>query len=262
MDREGMDPDHLNLNSPGLARRSMLISLCAFATAGCGRAGEPDVAVAPPIDDLVSPMPAAGTPPDKIVTMLGDSITAGYGLPAADALPAQLEKTLKAMGLAVRVRAAGVSGDTSAGGLVRVDSSVQADTDLCIVALGGNDMLQGIDPLAVRANLRSIIDKLQARDIPVLLAGMKAPPQYGRYATDFDRIFTDLAREDNVPAYPFLLNGVALDRRYNQADGIHPNAEGVKVIVTGLAPTVAKLLAPSPVTIPRGNSGALVNDRG
>jgi acyl-CoA thioesterase-1 len=220
----------------------MLMGVCALAMAGCGQAAgskEPD---GTPADAAKPVAPMVDDAPQKIVTMLGDSITAGYGLSAADALPAQLEKALRVMGLAVRVRAAGVSGDTSGGGLARVDFSVQDDTDLCIVALGGNDMLQGIDPATVRTNLQSIIDKLQARHIPVLLAGMKAPPQYGNYAPEFDRVFTDLAREDDIAAYPFLLNGVALDRRYNQADGIHPNAEGVKVIVAGLAPVVAKIL--------------------
>ncbi|RYG09812.1 MAG: arylesterase, partial [Caulobacteraceae bacterium] len=110
----------------------------------------------------------------RIITMLGDSITAGYGLAAADALPAQLEIALQALGLSVRVRSAGVSGDTTAGGLARVDFSVQDDTDLCIVALGGNDMLQGVDPSATRHNLDQIIRRLKARDIPILLAGMRA----------------------------------------------------------------------------------------
>ncbi|VXB54302.1 Arylesterase precursor [Brevundimonas sp. G8] len=181
--------------------------------------------------------------PEKIVTLLGDSITAGFGLPAAEALPVQLEEALRAKGLRVRVRGAGVSGDTTGGGLARVGYSVQDDTDLCIVALGGNDMLQGVDPKTVRANLEAIIASLKARDIPVLLAGMRAPPQYGAYAAEFDRIFADLARQDDVPAYPFLLEGVALDRRYNQPDGIHPNAQGVRIIADGLAPVVAAALS-------------------
>lgn len=235
-----MNPDQSHPNSRSLARRSILIGVCALAMTGCGRPEEE-------ADKTTAPAPAAppAGPPERIVTLLGDSITAGLGLPAADALPAQLEAALKAMGLAVRVRAAGVSGDTTAGGLARVDFSVQDDTDLCIVALGGNDMLQGLEPATVRANLQAILDKLKARHIPVLLAGMKAPPQYGAYASDFDKVFTDLAKEDDVAAYPFLLNGVALDRRYNQADGIHPNAQGVKIIVAGLAPVVAKALAAS-----------------
>ncbi len=190
-----------------------------------------------------SPAAASSDAPEKIVTLLGDSITAGFGLPSAEALPVRLEEALRAKGLRVRVRGAGVSGDTTGGGLARVGYSVQDDTDLCIVALGGNDMLQGVDPATVRANLQAIIESLKARDIPVLLAGMKAPPQYGAYAAEFDRIFVDLARKDDVAAYPFLLEGVALDRRYNQPDGIHPNAQGVRIIAEGLAPVVATTLS-------------------
>lgn len=190
-----------------------------------------------------SPAAATSGAPEKIVTLLGDSITAGFGLPSAEALPVRLEEALRAKELNVRVRGAGVSGDTTGGGLARVGYSVQDDTDLCIVALGGNDMLQGVDPKTVRANLEAIIASLKARDIPVLLAGMRAPPQYGAYAAEFDRIFADLARQDDVPAYPFLLEGVALDRRYNQPDGIHPNAQGVRIIADGLAPVVAAALS-------------------
>ena len=237
-----MNPDDIKPNSQGLARRSILIGVGALMMTGCGQQADFKERVVEPADP--APPPARMTPsaPQKVVTMLGDSITAGYGLTAAAALPAQLEGALKAEGLSVQVRAAGVSGDTSAGGLSRVDFSVEDDTDLCIVALGGNDMLQGIDPATLRTNLQSIIDKLKARHIPVLLAGMLAPPQYGSYAADFDRVFVDLAKEDDVAAYPFLLKGVALDRRYNQADGIHPNAAGVKIIAAGLAPVVAKAL--------------------
>ncbi|CAN5253185.1 hypothetical protein BH10PSE1_BH10PSE1_22640 [soil metagenome] len=238
-----MNPPDPDLDPRDLARRSTLIGLGAFAVAGCGPREGSDAPTAPAATHP-GPVPAgAGTVPERVVTMLGDSITAGYGLAAADALPAQLETRLKAMGVPVRVRAAGVSGDTSAGGLARVDFSVENDTDLCIVALGGNDMLQGVDPATVRANLQAIIDRLNARHIPVLLAGMKAPPQYGRYAAEFDKVFADLAREDDIVAYPFLLNGVALDRRLNQADGIHPNPAGVKIIAAGLAPVVAQALA-------------------
>ena len=235
---DAMNPDDDTLAARGLARRSILIGAGALVVAGCGRSDEEtDGATAPVMPPPAPPAPA------KIVTVLGDSITAGFGLPAADALPAQLEKALSASGLSVRVRAAGVSGDTTAGGLARVDFSVQDDTDLCVLALGGNDMLQGVNPSTVRANLQAIIDRLKARHIRVLLAGMRAPPQYGSYAADFDRVFTDLSKEDDVTAYPFLLQGVALDDRYNQAGGIHPNAAGVKIIVAGLAPVVTAALS-------------------
>lgn len=228
---------------PPIPRRTLLTGGLGLVLAGCSPAkddapGSPDTpsASAPP-----TTVPAGA--PEKIVTLLGDSITVGFGLPSAEALPVRLEEALRAKGLSVRVRGAGVSGDTTGGGLARVGYSVQDDTDLCIVALGGNDMLQGVDPKAVRANLEAIVASLKARDIPVLLAGMRAPPQYGAYAAEFDRIFEDLARQDDVPAYPFLLEGVALDRRYNQPDGIHPNAEGVRIIADGLAPVVAAALS-------------------
>ena len=223
-----------------LRRRAVLTGGVGFVLTGC----VPSKDDAKQKDQQDTPVLTQASPPsDKIVTVLGDSITAGYGLPSSEALPVRLEEALRARGLAVRVRGAGVSGDTTGGGLARLAYSVQDDTDLCIVALGGNDMLQGIDPATVRGNLQAIIEGLKARNIPVLLAGMKAPAQYGAYAAEFDRIFVDLARQENVPAYPFLLEGVALDRRYNQADGIHPNAAGARIIAQGLAPVVASELA-------------------
>jgi acyl-CoA thioesterase-1 len=180
----------------------------------------------------------------KIVTVLGDSITAGFGLGAADALPAQLALALKAAGVSAQVRGAGVSGDTTADGLARVDFSVQPDTDLCLVALGANDLLQGVDPRVVQANLTAIVRQLKARRIGVLIAGMRAPANLGTaYARAFDATFPAVARAEHVGLYPFLLDGVALDGRLNQGDGIHPNAAGVKVIVGRLAPAVARALA-------------------
>lgn len=179
-----------------------------------------------------------------IITILGDSITAGYGLPGKAALPNQLHEALTLMGIPNLVRAAGVSGDTSAGGLGRVDFSVQKDTDLAIVALGGNDLLQGLDPKDTRANLDGIIKRLKARKIPVLLTGILAPSEVGGgYARDFNATFVSLSKIHNVPLYPNLIEGVARKRELNQPDGIHPNAIGVKVITAKLAPVVAKALA-------------------
>ena len=180
-----------------------------------------------------------------MVTVLGDSITAGYGLSASQALPVQLESVLRAQGLPVRVRGAGVSGDTTGGGLARVDFSVQPDSDVVVVALGGNDLLQGIDPARTRANLDAIIGRLKARGHTVVLAGMQAPPQLGAYAAEFNALYPALARQHDVPLYPFLLQGVALMRQYNQQDGIHPNAEGARIIAAGLAPTVAQAVRAS-----------------
>ena len=188
--------------------------------------------------------PAFAADKPRIITMLGDSITAGYGLPARDALPARLEAGLAKLAPGARVRAAGVSGDTSAGGAARVDFSVQGDTAVCVVALGGNDLLQGLDPRQTRANLDRIIRRLQARRITVVLAGLTAPNAIGRgYARDFGAVFPALAKQYGVALYPNLLEGVAGNTRLNQRDGIHPNAAGVTIIAARLAPVVARALA-------------------
>lgn len=187
--------------------------------------------------------PAVAARP-RVVTVLGDSITAGFGLPAAQAVPAQLQLALRKLGLAVQVRAAGVSGDTTAGGLARVDFSVRKDTDLAVVALGANDLLQGQDPKRTRANLDGIIRRLKARRIGVVLTGISAPIEIGGgYARDFNAIFPGLARTHGVPLYPNLLDGVARRPALNQPDGIHPNARGAQIIAARLAPVVAKALA-------------------
>ena len=178
-----------------------------------------------------------------VVTLLGDSITAGYGLPAAAALPARLQRALAKLGVVADVRGAGVSGDTSADGLARVDFSVQRDTTVCIVALGGNDLLQGVDPGSTQANLQAIVRRLEARHITVVLAGLTAPRAIGAgYAKDFDAVFPAVARNTRVALYPDLLAGVARNPMLNQADGIHPNAAGVDIIAAGLAATVARNL--------------------
>jgi acyl-CoA thioesterase-1 len=188
-----------------------------------------------------APALAAGP---KVVTMLGDSITAGYGLPARAALPNQLHVALQKLGVANVVRAAGVSGDTSAGGLARVDFSVQKDTDLAVVALGANDVMQGQDPKRTRANLEGIVKRLQARGIAVVLAGIAAPVEIGGgYARDFNAVFPAVARARGVTLYPNLIAGVARNPALNQADGIHPNARGAAIIAARLAPVVAKALA-------------------
>ena len=192
---------------------------------------------------LAAPGIAVAQPKPRIVTLLGDSITAGLGLPSRAALPTALEAEINRLGGRARVRGAGVSGDTSAAGLARVDFSVQADTAVCVVALGGNDLLQGLDPKRTSANLDRLVAKLKARRIKVVLAGMRPPPALGRsYARDFAAIFPTLARKHGATLYPDLLAGVAGVPRLNQRDGIHPNAEGVKIIARGLAPTVLRAL--------------------
>jgi len=192
---------------------------------------------------LAAPGVALAQPKPRIVTLLGDSITAGLGLPSRSALPFVLETELNRLGGQARVRGAGVSGDTSAAGLARVDFSVQADTTVCVVALGGNDLLQGLDPRRTSQNLDRIVARLKARRIKVVLAGMRPPPALGRsYARDFAAIFPTLARKHGAVLYPDLLAGVAGVPRLNQRDGIHPNTEGVKIIARGLAPTVVRAL--------------------
>jgi acyl-CoA thioesterase-1 len=183
----------------------------------------------------------------KVVTVLGDSITAGLGLPAQAALPAQLHLALERLGVPNVVRGAGVSGDTSAGGAARMDFSIQPDTSVVVVALGGNDLLQGLDPRTTRANLNRILTRLKQRHMGVVLVGLRAPPELGRgYARDFDAVYASLAKAHGVALYPDLLAGVGRNRALNQSDGIHPNAKGAAIIARGLAPVVAKVLATRP----------------
>ena len=177
------------------------------------------------------------------IVMLGDSLTAGYGLPPGQALPARLEAALKSRGHEVVIDNAGVSGDTASGGLARLDWSVAADTQGVIVALGANDMLRGLDPKVTREALTGIVEALKGRKLPVLLTGLVAPRNYGPdYQRTFDAIFPDLARAHDLVYYPFLLDGVALDPSLNQPDGIHPNERGVAVMVQRMLPSVEALL--------------------
>jgi acyl-CoA thioesterase I len=182
-----------------------------------------------------------------VVTILGDSITAGLGLPGRDALPNQLHLALEKLGVANIVRGAGVSGDTTANGLGRMDFSIRQDSALVVIALGGNDLLQGLDPKATRSNLDQIIRRLKERRRAVVLAGIKAPPEIGRgYAADFNAVFPALAAEHHVALYPDLLAGVERNPALNQGDGIHPNAKGVQIIAARLAPMVAKVMREQP----------------
>ncbi len=180
--------------------------------------------------------------PVKIV-VLGDSLSAGLGLPAAAAFPERLQKTLESKGIAVDIRNAGVSGDTSSGGRDRLDWSVPEGTQGVILELGANDALRGTDPAITRSALSDILTRLKARGIAVLLCGMVAPPNYGSdYSARFNAIYPELAKSFAVPLYPFFLQGVAADAKLNQADGMHPTAEGVDVIVENILPTVQAFL--------------------
>jgi acyl-CoA thioesterase-1 len=184
--------------------------------------------------------------PVKMV-VLGDSLSAGYGLPAAAAFPVRLQKALVAKGIKVDMINAGVSGDTASGGRERLDWSVPEGTEAVILELGANDALRGTDPAVTRSALSDIVTKLKARKIAVLLCGMVAPPNYGSdYAASFNAIYPDLAKSFGVPLYPFFLDGVAADAKLNQADGMHPTAEGVDVIVKNILPTVEAILGALP----------------
>lgn len=190
---------------------------------------------------VAAPLLAAAAP--ARILMLGDSITAGYGLAPEDALPRQLQDRLRKDGVDATVLDAGVSGDTTAGGRSRLAWSLADKPTHVIVALGGNDLLRAIDPKDTRANLDAILAELKRRNIPTMLVGMMAPANLGRaYAADFDPIYPELAKKYGARLYPFLLDGVALDAKLNQQDGIHPNAQGVRVIVDRLAPQVEMLI--------------------
>ena len=175
--------------------------------------------------------------------VLGDSLTSGYGLPSRDSLPARLEASLEALGLDVTVINAGVSGDTSAGGLARLEWALSGNPHAVIVALGANDALRALNPRLTRKNLDRLVGALGERGLPVLIAGMLAPRNLGAgYALRFDAIYPELAVRHDALLYPFLLDGVAGVAVLNQADGLHPNAAGVKEIVARILPSVRCLL--------------------
>ncbi len=183
---------------------------------------------------------------DQTVRMVafGDSLVSGYGLPANDAFSAQLEAALQGKGLNVAVVNAGVSGDTSTGGLGRLDWSIPEGTDAVIMVLGANDALRGIDPKVTRNALTTIVARLKARKIEILLCGMLAPRNMGQnYAAAYDAIFTDLAKDNGLLFYPFFLDGIAFDPKFTLSDGIHPNAAGIAEIVARILPKTGELLA-------------------
>jgi acyl-CoA thioesterase-1 len=181
---------------------------------------------------------------ERVIVAFGDSLTAGLGVTPEDSYPARLQAKLRAEGYAYRVINAGASGDTTAGGLRRVDWALKNKPGIVIVALGANDALRGQDLASVRANLDAIVARFQKAGVRVLVAGMEVPPNYGaRYAADFRRLFRDVALKRGAAFMPFLLDGVAGNPRLNQPDGIHPTAEGYGVIVEHLWPVLHPLLA-------------------
>jgi acyl-CoA thioesterase-1 len=211
-------------------RRSLLAGLALFGAPGAALAAS---------RRKTTPKPPPAPP---VVTVLGDSITAGLGVAASLALPARLQAALDRMRITAQVRGLGQLGDTSSGGLARVDR-VPADSAVCVVALGGNDLLQGVDPSRTKANLRAIVEHLKSENIRVVLAGVRAPGLLGiDYARRFTQIYPDLAREQGVFYAPDFLTGVIGVARYMQRDGIHPNADGARIIADRLAPIVAQAL--------------------
>ena len=194
---------------------------------------------------LLSAAPGArGEPRAPVIVTLGDSLTAGLGLPQSEAFPAQLQAALKARGRDVTVIDAGVSGDTAAAAALRLDWALPDNASAVIVELGGNDALQGIPPEGTKAALAKIIEAVQAKGLPVLLAGQEAPRNMGKdYVEAFSAIFRDLAARYDVIFYPFFLDGVALNDALMQPDGMHPNAKGVARIVELILPKVEELLA-------------------
>ncbi|WP_426538399.1 arylesterase [Bradyrhizobium sp. McL0615] len=192
---------------------------------------------------VLAQTPAAAPTKSVKMVVLGDSLSAGLGLSASAAFPARLQKALGDKGIKVDMINAGVSGDTTSGGRDRLDWSIPEGTEAVILELGANDALRGIDPAVTRAALSDILTRLKARKIAVLMCGMLAPPNYGSdYAARFNAIYPELSKSFGVPLYPFFLEGVAADAKLNQADGLHPTADGVDIIVKNILPMVEAFL--------------------
>jgi acyl-CoA thioesterase I len=231
---------------------TVLIPMLSFWTLACGpqvREDEPQATqaslrvpapAARPAVRPAAPAPVADTP---LVVFLGDSLTAGLGLDEDEAYPAVLERELKEEGLPVRVLNAGVSGDTTAGGLSRIGWLLGQHPDVVVVALGANDGLRALPVDQAEKNLREIVRRSQAAGARVLLLGMKMPPNYGPdYTSRFEGMYTAIAKDMNVPLLPFLLEGVGGDRSLNQADGIHPTAEGQEILAKNVRPYLEEVL--------------------
>jgi acyl-CoA thioesterase-1 len=228
-------------------RRSVL-GLCLAlicATAGCQREPEPNAAAAPPQSN---PSPATPADPDAPparprIVAFGDSLTAGLGLVEQEAYPALLQRKIDEAGYQFEVVNAGVSGDTSAGAVRRLDWALEGDVRVLVVAFGGNDGLRGLPVSQMKENLSTIIDKARDRNIVVVLAGMEAPPNFGQeYATQFRQAFRDVAMKKRVLFLPFLLNNVAGKPELNQADGIHPNQQGTQIVADSVWTILEPLL--------------------
>ena len=220
----------------------VLAAVAVCAAVACGSRGEsPEERGAPsPAPAIESTPPVRGAKEPRVV-ILGDSLTAGLGLPMAQAFPSRLQRHLDDEGLPYTIVNAGISGDTSAGGLSRLDWALDGDVRILLVALGGNDGLRGLPPAELARNLSTIIERAQARGVTVVLAGVEAPPNYGfKYIADFHKVYPALAKKHKVALVPFLLDRVAGIADLNQNDGIHPTAEGAKIV----ADTVWTVLKP------------------
>jgi acyl-CoA thioesterase-1 len=217
----------------------LLASACGSSDDSRGREAAATAPAPAPAAEKAATAPA--TPSGPRIVILGDSLTAGLGLGVDQSYPALLQQRLKAQGSDFQIVNAGVSGDTSAGGLSRLDWALEGDVRVLIVALGGNDGLRGLPPEQLKENLSQIITRAQKRDIKVILAGMEAPPNYGReYIVGFHQVYPSLAKEYHVALVPFLLDGVAGQDALNQRDGIHPSPEGARIV----ADNVWKVLKP------------------
>jgi acyl-CoA thioesterase-1 len=212
--------------------RNVFIAISIASLIACGRESTPPAASTPAASSAATP----AKPVEKIssrarIVFLGDSLTAGLGLPTDQSYPSLIEKRLKENGYGYEVVNAGVSGDTSAGGVRRLDWSLDGDVRVLIVALGANDGLRGLPPRELKKNLAAVLDRAREKKIPVILAGMEAPPNNGPdYTRDFRNVYSDLAKEYGVRFIPFLLQGVAGNASLNQADGIHPNVRGAEIV--------------------------------
>jgi len=220
------------------------VCLVVLAAISCSPK-EPASDAAPAARVDAQPAVAASEPQSTLprIVMLGDSLTAGLGLPPSEAYPAVIQQRLDAEGLKFQVVNAGVSGDTSAGGLRRLDWALDGDVRVLVVALGGNDGLRGLPVSELQQNLSTIIERAQARHVQVVLAGMEAPPNFGKdYTLEFRRVYADVAKKYNVKLLPFLLDRVAGNEALNQRDGIHPTAEGARLVADNVWSVLKPLL--------------------
>jgi acyl-CoA thioesterase-1 len=230
--------------------RSLGICVLAVVTASCSsgqpRPDTPPAAAAAPAAAPVSSRPSTPLGPAPRIVILGDSLTAGLGLAPEQAYPALLQKRLDAAGLKFEVVNAGVSGDTSAGGLRRIDWVLEGDVKILVVALGGNDALRGLPVEQLRDNLMTITDRAKARGIKVILAGMEAPPNFGpAYTAAFRQTYRDVARQQGAVLIPFLLDGVAGLPEMNQGDGIHPTAAGAETVADTVWSALRPIVSPN-----------------